>query len=202
MSLRSSRAALTALAAAGLLVATAGAASAETVASKDATGDTWHDDVSTGTDVYTPAGSTVNTDLVRTVVKHTATSVVVRGTFAELTKTGRNTIFYVRLRTNEGLRRDTGVDTLSSNAGTQHFTKPNGDSNLPCKGLTHSVDYVANQMTVTIPRACLSKPRWVQFVSGAASISADGDAVVDNGQDATSNDPTSPAHWSPRIHRA
>ncbi|MGZ4437721.1 MAG: hypothetical protein ACXVWU_00195 [Nocardioides sp.] len=202
MHLRSLRAALPAVVAALVVTVTAGAASAASLTVKDPTGDTWQDTTTGSGDSYKAAGSHANTDLVRTVVRHTTTRLVVRATYADLTKSGPRLLFFFRLRTNEGLRRDSGVDTVGSLSGTQHLTKPNGSSNLPCKGLSHTVDYSLNQVTVSIPRSCLSNPRWVQVVIGAMTLSGDPSVVyLDNGQNTTSNDPTNPALWTKRVYK-
>ena len=198
MSLRSSRAALTALAAAGVLVATAGAASAETLTIKDHVGDTWKDTLNAdGTETYTPAGSQLNTDLQRTVVRHTATRVIIRATYAELKKSGPKFLFGADLRTNEGLRRSVTVDTMSGAGSTATMTKPSG-APVTCAGIRHSIDYTANQVTVSFPRSCVSSPRWIQVRDGAVS-STDTDFYVDNGANTTHNQPT---QWSVRIHKA
>jgi hypothetical protein len=198
MSLRSSRAALVALAAGGLLVATAGAASAETLTVTDHVGDTWKDTVNAdGTETYTPAGSALNTDLKRTVVRHTATRVVIRATYAELKKSGPKFLFGADLRTNEGLRRSVTVDTMSGTGSKAKMTKLNGQP-VTCAGIRHSIDWTANQVTVSFPRACVSQPRWIQVRDGAVSMT-DTDFFVDNGANTTHQEPT---QWSARIHKA
>ena len=115
MNLRPLRSVLPALAAGLLLTATAGAASAESLTVKDSAADTWQMDMSSDTETYTPAGSRMNTDLLRTVVKHTAPP---RSSSAAPTrsskKTGPELAFFFRLRTDEGLKRDSGVETMGA----------------------------------------------------------------------------------------
>jgi len=69
--------------------------------------------------------------------------------------------------------------------------------------MTHLVDYANDQVTVSIPRSCLSNPRWVQVTIGAMSVKRDFSAsFLDNGQNASHRDPSATPDWSARIKRA
>lgn len=63
-------------------------------------------DPATGSYTYTPAGSPVSSDILRTVVRHRAHSVQVRTVFADLRNNDQGAIDGTRLRTNEGLHRE------------------------------------------------------------------------------------------------
>ena len=192
-----SRAALASAAALAAVLVPAGAASAQSLTIKDHTGDVWKDTIDQdGTETFTPAGSQLNTDLKRTFVKHTAHRVLLRGTYVELRKAGPSFMFGANLRTNEGLKRAVTVDTLSGRA-TAELTRKDGTP-VACKGLRHSIDYAANQVTVSFPRTCLSNPRWLQAAVAAISMT-DADFYVDNGQNETHREPW---QWSARIHKA
>ena len=173
-----------ALAAVGLVLALPVSASAATVTIDDATGDTYVGtyDESTDTSTYEPAGSQVNADLDDVVVKHTARVVRARARYVALNRSSDNAIMYMlRLRTNEGLKRDVLVETfMSGKRGSVMFGKPSGDD-AKCSGLEHLIDYAADTITVTVPRRCLSGPRYVEAFTAAAAMSDQGDQYVDHG---------------------
>ena len=55
---------------------------------------------------------------------------------------------------------------------------------------------------MSIPRACLSNPKWVQVTIGAFSITDGGGFFVDNGQNKTSDRPQHvPRAASAKIHK-
>lgn len=159
------------------------AASAASLSIDDATRDTYLTkyDETTDTSTYEPAGSQVNVDLDGVVVRHTADKVVATASYADLKRTDNRFMYLLRLRTDEGVRRDVTVETLFSGwRGTVTFGKPNGD-NVRCSGLDHAVDYAANTVRVSVPRGCLSKPRYVEAFTMAAGFSDAGNQYVDHG---------------------
>lgn len=178
-------------------------ATAATLAYGDPTGDVWRStfDVESEQETIEPAGSPVNADLVRTTVRHTATKVVLKGRYADLQKAENRYLFGVELRTDEGLKREIGVETLSRPGwgGTPYFAKRDGET--PCRGLGHSIDYATETVTVTVPRTCLSKPRWVQVRSMSVAFEEGGEvfsAFVDSGHDETADEPR---EWSGKVRR-
>ena len=193
------RAALTT--AVAVVVALPAAASAASLTIDDATGDTYlaKYDESTDTGTYEPAGSLVNVDLDRVVVKHTARVVRAKATYVDLKRYSDNAIMYLlQVRTNEGLKRELMVDTfMSGKNGSVTFGKPNGDE-VKCRGLDHVIDYAADTITVTVPRRCLSAPRYVEAFTVAAAISDQGDQYIDHGHMAEMKEKVV---WSERVRR-
>lgn len=176
------------------------AASAATLAAPDAAGDVWKStfDPQTAEETVEPAGSQVNVDLVRTVVKHTDTRLVVVARYADLAKSTNRFFVYSQLRTDEGVKRDIGIDATMRWSGTAFLMGPRGE--VRCDGLRHSVDYAADVATVSVPRSCLSKPRWVQTRTGAIGFPADGagdEAYLDSASDDTADEPS----WTARVRR-
>jgi hypothetical protein len=167
-----------------VVVALPVAASAASLTIDDATGDTYVTkyDESTDTASYEPAGSQANVDLDRVRVKHTAAKVRATATYADLKRTSDTAIMYLlRLRTNEGLKRDLMVETfMSGKKGSVMFSKPNGNE-AKCPGLDHAIDYSADTITVTVPRRCLSAPRFVEAFTVAGGISGEGEQYIDHG---------------------
>lgn len=174
------RAALVAAAAVVLLPA---AATAATVTIDDATDDTYlakYDEAS-DTTTYEPAGSQGNVDLDVVVVKHTARNVVATARYADLRRSGNRFMYLLRLRTNEGIKRDVTVDTMMAGwKGGVSFGKPNG-AELKCQGLGFAIDYAADTVSVKVPRSCLSKPRYVEAFTAGAGFSDAGDQYIDHG---------------------
>ena len=180
-------------------------AAAATTALADPAGDVWRAtyNFETGEEgELEPAGSAPNVDLTRTVVKHSARRVVLTARYAELTKRTNRFAFAVQLRTNEGLKREIGVETFTREGwgGTAYFGSPKRE--LRCQGLTHEVDYGTDTVRASVPRACLSKPRWVQVrvmaVAFEDSTSNEFVAYQDNGHDESGDEPTV---WSGKVRR-
>lgn len=178
-------------------------ATAATTATADATDDVWRStyDMTTEQESIEAAGSPVNADLTHTAVKHTRGKVVLKARYAELRKRTNRFAFIVELRTNEGLRRDVGVETVTREGwgGTAFFGSPRRE--LPCRGLTHGVDYAAGQVTVVVPRSCLSAPRWVQARSMSMAFEESGNdftTLFDNAHDESSDLPRA---WTARVRR-
>lgn len=178
----------------------AATASAATLAAPDTVGDVWKStfDPETGAETVEPAGSQVNVDLVRTVVKHTDRRVVVVLRYADLARSTNRFFVYTQVRTNEGVKRDLGIDATMRWGGDAFLMGPRGE--VRCDGLRHSVDYDADVATVSAPRSCLSNPRWVQTRTGAIGVPVDstGDEVLlDSASDETAAEPT----WTARVRR-
>jgi hypothetical protein len=189
-----------------LVLVPAGAASAQSVAVDDASGDTWKSTFNMETEEETlePSGSQVNTDLVRTVVKHSGRKLVFTATYTDLKRDeSRRFAFMAKVRTNEGLKREVGVDMFSRRGwgGTASVTKPSGRE-VPCRGLSHQVDYAANTVMLAVPRPCLSSPRWIQATVGAFSLDTGEGATfsgyLDNGHNPSADEPNT---WTKRLRK-
>ncbi|MGN6577260.1 MAG: hypothetical protein ACTHKG_16425 [Nocardioides sp.] len=182
---------------AGALAAPAGAA---TLSIGDATGDTYlgHYDEASDTTTYEPAGWQVNVDLEKVVVKHKGRVVVAKASYTDLVRSGQQFMYALRLRTNEGLKRDVNVDTMFTGPkGEVSLSRPNGNE-VTCRGLSHDIDYAADTVTVRVPRSCLSAPRWVQVFTAAIGFSDTGDFYIDHGHMA---DMKEKVVWSDRIRK-
>lgn len=182
-----------------LLPAAAAGAASLTVA--DATGDTWTTDYSNMTATDVSAGSQVNVDLTKTVIRYANGTVTVTASYVDLTKSTNRFMFGVRLRTNEGLKRVANVETVTHQtwSGAHHIGTTNGDE-LHCRGLAHDIDYQANTVTLVVPASCLSKPRWVQAAVGTDGFAVDVQQPFmshDNGL----NDSWKHGGWTSRIRK-
>lgn len=158
---------------AGGLTLTSTAAGADTRYNTDHT-----DDVSVflpSAETAVPAPGQVNGDVLRSRMWHSSTRVGVKVVFKDLARTGALRGDFLRLVTNEGVRREVGVIAgPGSWAGQAEMDRPNGDR-VRCS-VAHHTDYAANVVTISVPRSCLSNPRWVRMGYGAIT-SPDGDTT-------------------------
>lgn len=186
------------------LLCVADAAGAATLPVEDSVADTWTTDYSPdGTVTDISAGSQVNVDIAKTVIKYANGKVTFTSTYADLDMSTNRFQLGVRLRTNEGLKRVALVDTAVSQdwAGVHALGKPNGDE-LKCAGLTHAIDYDAETVKLVVPGSCLSKPRWVQAYVGADGYATTSDQPMftfthDNGL----NDSWKHSGWTGKIRK-
>ena len=166
-----------ALAAAVLGVVLAPApAFAQKLAIADGQNDAWEEirDPATGDFSYVEAGSPVNSDVLRTVVRHKARVVTIRTSFVDLRNNAEGVVVGTKIRTNEGLRRDVWVMKDGGTSGNQVLLLTPRGKQVRCAGLARSVEWAADQVTVTVPRSCLSAPRWVQVVTAAGNYATEG----------------------------
>jgi len=172
MTLSLGRALSTVALTAGLTLATAGTAAAETYAALDAHGDVLAYDASGDPEAAgTPAPGVKNGDVWRTVFKHADRRVSVRIKFADLRRKGVMSGFVVRVATNEKVRRDVVVFAGPKQwRGQAQMMRPNGNP-VDC-AVKHNINYDTNVVTMSFPRTCVSEPRWVRM--GAGSFWMDG----------------------------
>jgi hypothetical protein len=191
------RAAFTFALAAGLTVATATSASAETLTVTDPRGDLRAYDVETGEPGT--VGSVSNGDIVRSVLRHSETRISVRVKFAELRKIGEFRGDAIRVVTNEGVKRDVSTSAGPGMwSGESDMSRPDGTL-VDC-AVAHRIDYDRNVVTVSFPRSCVSNPRWVRLGVGAMWMSSKtGLYYLDDAQ--VDGDISDKVRLSPRLSR-
>lgn len=155
---------------AALVAATPADAHAETVDDADAVGDmVVHD----GDPVPVP-DRTLN-DVRRTRFTHGGRRVAIKVDYVGLKKEagGVGQWLGIHMVTNEGVRRH--LDLVASaghwSGATQMYDRQY--VSVGCS-VRHSIDYGANVATLSFPRRCLSKPRWVVFRAHSLVESAEG----------------------------
>jgi hypothetical protein len=114
------------------------------------------DDITTTVDATRTEG-----DIKSLSTNHGLDNVVIKASFAALTKNSQTRFFGARIVTNEGYSRlavvyfdadvPGGIAMLMNNAGDQ----------VKCT-VTKSIDFTANTIQVSVPRSCLSMPYWVR----------------------------------------
>jgi hypothetical protein len=159
---------LLALAAAVSIGALPSAAHAERVVHNDAHGDviyqTFDPETGESTEEVNPAVTAG--DILRTAVRHRTSKVFVAISFADLRRDDATGGHFLRLVTNENLKRNVFLEVTKANPrGRLSFSKANG-APIACKGLSRDIDYSAETLRFEFPRSCLSNPRWVRVGFG------------------------------------
>lgn len=205
------RPALVAAAAAALTIVPVTAATAQTYRHTDTTHDLQSVDLSSSSDfTFTPTPDATEPDVKSIRISHGPRRVSVAMRFTDLTKTATKTAYEVEVRTNEHLLRTVDLEAGPQTwRGRQSFSSSRGA--LRCKGLTHSIDYDTNVVSISIPRYCLSTPRWVKVAAMAADEVVATTSPTDGSQPTTTDtgyldDAQNSTFglnetWSPRIHK-
>ncbi len=148
----------------GAVVAPAGPASADTVTITDpGTDDVWlHSyDPDTGDDVWTPAGSVVNTDVLTAKVSHTDERQSMRITYAELDKKADRPTYRARLKLPDGRIIWWWAWWFG---GKMRFglVVDRGDA-VKCADFETTAHWKTDVITSSFSRSCLKDPKWVKF---------------------------------------
>lgn len=160
---------LAVLAAAALACGTVTTASAASVVHHDAVQDVRSMPADSMSNATTAAPTQAESDVRTTRTTHGARNLRMVMSFRELTRTGDWTLHVFEIVTNEGVRREVDVEAgPGAWIGRTHFTDARGRSHK-C-AVTRFIDYDNNRVTVTVPRSCLSQPRWVRVGMGEARV--------------------------------
>lgn len=106
--------------------------------------------------------SVASGDFVRTNVRHTTGRVIVRAKVRSVDAVGQRA-YTVRYVTNEGVRRTLRV---TAKPGTMQPTsivlRKRSGERVSCTGVGATFDGSLDLVTLSVPRGCLSHPRWVR----------------------------------------
>jgi hypothetical protein len=172
---------------AGLLLASIGAADAQTVHDQDTLGDVVQ--FSDAGQEATPVPAQDNGDITRTRLWH-ARKVGVVVHFASLERVGALRGDFLQIVTDEGIHRRVVVLSQPGDWAGATYVFNRNDDEVACTGVTHKIDYKAGTVTIRVPRSCLSNPRWVKLGFGSGVV-ADGGAGSETFDDALRHDPVS-----------
>lgn len=112
---------------------------------------------------------------------------------------GQTHVFQIQLRSN---RRQTDVDITLDRRRPHGVIEIDGAPTSECDGARRSVSYQRDLVAISIPRACLGGPRWIQASTFVWSTPGDSvpwqltDVAGLNGRRETG-----PAPFTPRLHR-
>ena len=105
-----------------------------------------------------------NGDIVKVRLRHRTNRIRARITFSELQRAGSTNFFGVLgLETNERIRRQVWFSTSREDKWSQQSYMQGPSARTVRCPIHHSFDYVNNVLVLGIPRACVSRPRWVQM---------------------------------------
>ncbi len=140
--------------------------------------DARHDVVRLATDGPSTAGHVVSQrrsgDVIsmRTTYGHARVRVTLGyATLSPVTSENKQVVHVVTLRTNTGHHSNVSLFVSKNQPRGQRLFERD-DSIATCKGLHTRVDYRRDRVRFSIPRACLSNPRWVR-VGGGGGILTD-----------------------------
>jgi hypothetical protein len=181
----------------GVPAVAAGQAPANTVTLTDPTGDVWS--ISEGESAPSPASDEPSADVVRAVVTHRRHRVSVRMKFSDLRRA--DTAFYGATIVTPRQLRAAFVMTGPRRWGGRPLLVNGNFAKVRCPGFQHSVDYASEQVTMTLPRACLGNPRWVRVEMNNGIFRGGSEATF---QEITDNPHSTRADggMTPRIYRA
>ncbi|HET7355491.1 MAG TPA: hypothetical protein VFJ09_02340 [Nocardioidaceae bacterium] len=188
----------TAVATSVVLLAVAGAASAQGLRIRDVKHDMWAGAASDQPSQFRAAPHRATGDVLSVRLRHGPHNVVVTERFARLDRSGQGDLYGFRLRTDERVWRDVQVQAYrrSGWGGTLSMFRRNGRS-VSCDRLVARIDYGRDLLRLRVPRRCLGDPQWVQLSAVDAHITLHGTWVVDNPH----NNEASFSGWSPRVSR-
>jgi hypothetical protein len=156
---------------AGLAVLQPVTAQADSYVNHDAANDVVIFDDS-GNEVKDP--SRLDGDILTNGVSHYGRRLGVSMSFSDL---GHDTAFSAYLfgiKTNERKRFMLSIYAIPGEGWAAGLESPRGK--VRCRGLSARVDYTADRVQATIPRRCLSAPRWARV--GAAALTGSPDETV------------------------
>ncbi len=118
-------------------------------------------------------------DVLSMRVTHGNRAVRIRLQAAQLTRDPQQTMAHVfALRTNEGRRADLSIYVDGSRWQGQRWWTVDGRERS-CRDVRTHIDYQAETVTATVPRRCLSNPRWVR-VGGGIGVDSDSRLYADD----------------------
>lgn len=130
-------------------------------------------DESTCTESASPA---LEPDIVSVAIRHERANVVVRIKQRDISRAGIRA-HELRIVTNEGITRYAETVAWPGSARLEkELLRRDGDK-VPCRRFSAFMDLTANMVTLTIPRSCMSYPRWVRVGIGAYTVATDGKTV-------------------------
>jgi hypothetical protein len=158
---------------------------------------------------WVEAGTVVNGDVVSTRARHTARRIAFTTRYASLERgPGENRfITQQRMRFADGSTASVQVHTSRRWRGESYLADDDTGSGMPCRGVEHEIDYEADKVRVSFPRACVDRPRWLRFVGLAYALSggdtatgSDDHNYLDNALNDGRRQGTGVRNTSPRIY--
>ena len=151
-------------------------------------------------DTPTPAPDRVIGDIAASAVAHRSSNVTLRMRYRDLARTDETAAHLFVIRTSKMTREVTVVAAQGFYGGRVIMTKLSGKT-VSCR-ITRKIDYVANTVTVTVPRSCLGRPHWVKVGMASVVFTGMGSSDTQYVDDARTNGTLgSTVRFGPRVYR-
>lgn len=165
----------------------------------DQAGDVWLEEGIEGEEQLSEAGSVVNTDIIRTGVRHTDRSVNVTTKFVKLKKKVSEEIeLRIYLRTNLSHVYGVLVHVNTWDDYSYYELFRFGEAGFIRCDLSGSTQFDTEVLKVRVPRSCIGNPKWVRYQSRATSYVEDVGMYSDSAMGLGSGEPKA---WSKRLYR-
>ncbi len=112
-------------------------------------------------------GDWTNGDITRLRAAHATHRVKARLKFRDLAKDVDHVRHSLRIRTDEKTFDVYAFANKGSWAGESLLV---ANREMECRGLQHHIDYAEDTVRVSVPRSCLSRPKWVRVGAGTDSF--------------------------------
>lgn len=175
-------------------VTASGADPVSRVVLTDPTGDVWA--ISEGENAkWTSAGDVPTADVTSAIVRHGAHNVVVKMSFADLTRE-YDAGYWAMIYTPKKFRAALVMAGPGRWKGRRELVDGQFGK-VRCQGFTHTIDYATDEVTMRVPRGCLGRPAWVRVSLQNYSFRGDSQETF---QEVTDN-PHNIGHDSGRTQR-
>jgi len=118
-------------------------------------------------ETITAAPGRTDGDVLRSVVRHRARSVLVELELASLRRSGLAVGESLRIVTDRHVERDITVQLVPGTGRTTVYVEGRNGQDRPCPGITAKLDFAHATTSVSVPRSCLGRPDWVRVGVGA-----------------------------------
>lgn len=132
----------------------------------DATGDVLSAPATSSDIPTTKEQARTNGDVSWSTVAHKRHRVVMKMQFRDIAWNDETNAYLFVIKTRSMKRFVTVVAADGIRGGKAIMTKPSG-KHVSCR-MSRTIDYTANTVTLSVPRSCIGKPRWVRV--GMASV--------------------------------
>jgi hypothetical protein len=110
----------------------------------------------------------VTSDITQFKVSHTSRRVMLTTTLRDITAASGLMFYEIRA----GKRTYSALQRLGTDRELPAFHLSRRDRTVRCSGVRRSVDRTTEKATVSIPRGCLDRPRWVRVGAGALEFTS------------------------------
>jgi hypothetical protein len=148
----------------------------------------------------TPEPTRMSGDILGSTVIHGKNRVVMQMRYAQLVKTNDFVFHYFSVATNKNKVRNFLLFASPGKLEGRVSRETGKGKPFRCKGVHWSIRYASGTATVSVPRRCLGRPKWVR-VSMAEVESQDSKTYADDANSATLDTSSVGPVRGPRVYR-